>query len=358
MKLGENIKYYRRMRDITQEELAEMLNVSPQAVSHWECGRTVPDVTQLPILANIFEVTTDTLLGVDIASKENRIDEIRKEAMSRTRREAMEIYRSALIEYPDSYLLMSDYAWELYHSSSSEEFADKNGKIVAAYIDRILQNCTDTSVRNSVIDLACRAFPKLGRTNEALKLAESMDGAVTKLELLPAILTGKKRLDAMRDCIIYYLTRSLYDIVDYVSEEDENGQYYFADEDRIAVLEKVLCMYKLIYEDGDYLFEAQCVEQAYKAAARYYATHGNIEKTVEYAEESAKCAIQFDTYPAGERHTSLLLRGKEAEGIWWDDEHNRSFDLLNSYLTDKAFDLCRKDKRFCGMLKMLEGVAR
>ena len=66
MSVGTTIKKLRRERDMTQEQLAEYLGITANAVSQWECDKTSPDISQLPILANLFEVTTDFLLGVDV----------------------------------------------------------------------------------------------------------------------------------------------------------------------------------------------------------------------------------------------------------------------------------------------------
>ena len=62
MSIGTTIKKLRRDRNITQERLAEMMGVSTNAVSQWECEKTAPDISHLPILANIFEVSADILL--------------------------------------------------------------------------------------------------------------------------------------------------------------------------------------------------------------------------------------------------------------------------------------------------------
>lgn len=64
MMIGNNIKAMRRRCGFTQEELATQLAVTPQAVSKWENGNGMPDITQLVPLAQIFGITTDTLLGV------------------------------------------------------------------------------------------------------------------------------------------------------------------------------------------------------------------------------------------------------------------------------------------------------
>ena len=72
MSIGTTIKKLRRDRNITQEQLAEMLGVSTNAVSQWECDKTAPDISHLPILANIFEVSADILLEIDIAKSKKQ----------------------------------------------------------------------------------------------------------------------------------------------------------------------------------------------------------------------------------------------------------------------------------------------
>ena len=75
MSIGTTIKRLRRERSITQEQLAEYLGISTGAVSQWECDRTAPDITQIPVLANIFEVSADILLEIDVG-KSKRAKEI------------------------------------------------------------------------------------------------------------------------------------------------------------------------------------------------------------------------------------------------------------------------------------------
>jgi len=63
--ITENIKRLRLQRGITQEKLAARLNVSAAAVSKWERGETLPDISLIIPLAGAFGVSTDALLGVD-----------------------------------------------------------------------------------------------------------------------------------------------------------------------------------------------------------------------------------------------------------------------------------------------------
>ena len=80
MNIGAVIKKMRQEQGMVQEQVAEYLNVSTQAVSRWETGSALPDITQVPALANLFNCSADMLLGVDIALKKEHIAKIEKEA--------------------------------------------------------------------------------------------------------------------------------------------------------------------------------------------------------------------------------------------------------------------------------------
>ena len=56
---SDKLKKFRLAKGLTQEQVAEKLNVNAQTVSRWECGTTLPDVLTLPELARLYEVTVD-----------------------------------------------------------------------------------------------------------------------------------------------------------------------------------------------------------------------------------------------------------------------------------------------------------
>jgi transcriptional regulator with XRE-family HTH domain len=72
---SENLKTLRRQKGMSQEILAQRLNVVRQTVSKWEKGLSVPDAEMLAKLADLFEVSAGDLLGVEIKD-ENEINEI------------------------------------------------------------------------------------------------------------------------------------------------------------------------------------------------------------------------------------------------------------------------------------------
>lgn len=80
--IGTNIKRLRAEKGVTQEQLAEAMNVTCAAVSKWERNETYPDITLLQPLAFYFGITLDELIGYDKEKVneeiENAIKEYRK----------------------------------------------------------------------------------------------------------------------------------------------------------------------------------------------------------------------------------------------------------------------------------------
>ena len=74
MEMGKEIRRLRTDRGLTQEALAAALNVSPQTVSKWECGNSVPDVQLLPEIAVFFGVTIDQLFAMTPEQRMERIE--------------------------------------------------------------------------------------------------------------------------------------------------------------------------------------------------------------------------------------------------------------------------------------------
>ncbi len=93
LNIGNNIKKYRREKDMTQEALAELIGVSPQAVSRWENGTTYPDMELIPVLANLFGASTDMLFGMPESQKEIPAAEVLEELTTLTRERPLNVSR-------------------------------------------------------------------------------------------------------------------------------------------------------------------------------------------------------------------------------------------------------------------------
>lgn len=74
--LGERIMRLRKEINYTQEQLAEKMGVTPQSVSKWEKSVTSPDITALPLLADIFGITVDELLGRNRKNTEQEVNRL------------------------------------------------------------------------------------------------------------------------------------------------------------------------------------------------------------------------------------------------------------------------------------------
>ena len=80
MNIGNKIRKLRKQRGITQEQLAESIGISFQAVSKWENNIALPDITLAPVLASYFGVSMDELFDFNLKEIEYAVERITEEA--------------------------------------------------------------------------------------------------------------------------------------------------------------------------------------------------------------------------------------------------------------------------------------
>ena len=106
--IGENLRELRLSRELTQEQLAEIFGVSPQAISRWENNTAYPDITILPGIAIFYETTIDNIIGMDDIRKTESINKIHCDVHALMREnkvdETITMLREALKLYPNSFL--------------------------------------------------------------------------------------------------------------------------------------------------------------------------------------------------------------------------------------------------------------
>ena len=73
MNLGEKIKERRKQAGLSQEQLAERLNVSRQAITKWETNKGIPDIANLIAISDEFGLSLDELIKDDVAVKKKII---------------------------------------------------------------------------------------------------------------------------------------------------------------------------------------------------------------------------------------------------------------------------------------------
>ena len=69
MNLGDKIKECRKQAGLSQEQLAERLNVSRQAITKWETNKGIPDIANLIAISDEFGLSLDELIKDDVAVK-------------------------------------------------------------------------------------------------------------------------------------------------------------------------------------------------------------------------------------------------------------------------------------------------
>ncbi len=116
--IGKTIRRLRKERGFTQEELAERLNVTSQAVSKWESESGMPDISQIVPLACVFGVSTDVLFGLDTTTEMSEARAIVERALAKEKYGQRETYLEAYDElaeglkrYPTNPVLLNHYVW-------------------------------------------------------------------------------------------------------------------------------------------------------------------------------------------------------------------------------------------------------
>lgn len=176
IKIGENIKRLRLEKGITQEQLSEILGVSTVAVSKWERGENLPDISLLPKLAYYFGTTTDELLSYDACAVEldiqRFVDEHTKQAGLGHWDMCRELSKKAIADFPNDFRVMELYMWDI-----AGGYADNDNQVILAnaeelenYCRRILDGCSDAFIRNDAIVMKGKLLHAKGRTAEAVQL--------------------------------------------------------------------------------------------------------------------------------------------------------------------------------------------
>lgn len=168
-------KHNRKKRGFSQEQVAELLCVTPQAVSKWETGTSYPDLSLLPIIANLFGCSVDCLLGINLSEKNDTINSILEECKSLTENgqysDAVSILRGALVKYPSEPELMYQLAWNL--TGTINENRDNLYEAIRIY-EKILLLTDDPELYSRVLrDLMYRYYTA-GDTEAAKNIANRL----------------------------------------------------------------------------------------------------------------------------------------------------------------------------------------
>lgn len=360
--IGENLKRLRREKNVTQEELAELLDVSAQSVSRWEKGVCYPDVELLPTLSEFFGVTMENLLGVDSRVEQEQVEIYLRdfqEAISRGRiEECIRIARDGVAAFPNSYKLLNRLMYALFAAGDEDSNIpdwqknreEYDGEIVALG-ERILRYCQDEEVRMETIKILAYHNCEMGRKQVGRALLRQLPTVNQCRETVEWYsLEDQEKLPFVRT----YLTRAngrLLHALQLLSTE-----HLLPDDQAVQVYEKSFAVSDIL-SDGTWRqygpWSTAYQEMGY---AQILARLSRKEDALAALRRAAEAARAFDERPAETRATCLLFGDTIVRREDFDTSDNRPMrEILAARLrTEPDFGALRDTPEFMAVLKTLE----
>lgn len=221
LKIGYKIKTLRKKRQLTQEQLAEKIGVSFQAISKWENNVALPDITLIPVLANYFGVSTDEILCYDSAEKDNEIERIVEYSYQFRETDidkGLAILEEGLQKYPDNEILLNNMLYVINYSKEP----DKTISLASKLIDKTVLD----EVKYDALRFLAYAYNAKGDMASAVAALEQIPEIYfTKLSEIAFILTGKPKYDAAEKqkwISFETLLQMMWKIAEYHRDENDN----------------------------------------------------------------------------------------------------------------------------------------
>ena len=365
MSIGATIKQLRRQSDMTQEQLAEYLGITSRAVSQWECDRTSPDLSLLPALCHLFDVSADTLLGIDLQKSEEAIAEYLARAREETNHarweNAVEILRDGLHTHPKSYALMLALAQGLVSSLSRQKKNDYSE--VFDLCHRILAECTDNQTRYDTMDILATAYQYAGKEAELNALEKEMPRTNQTYESsMVYCWRGQKGLAERQRYMDFLIAELLSMISCLLGHRGEDGKFIHTVEERKALWQLTLDLLAVLFPDGDYQTHAYHGMAACNFMWSYARNHGDREAAMHWLEKCVDFAVYADTFdsdaPHEATHTSLILRDYGDGGSIVERSGNYSASLLRYLTEDEETKELREEPRVQTLIERLKKAAR
>ena len=220
--LAQNIRRLRLKAEMTQEELAEPLGVTGQAVSRWERGECYPDIALLPGLANLFDVTLDELMGMEeLRDRKNLYDvHARVSVLGGQGKylEAAQLLEQALKIYPDDYGLMAGVGQYLVMAEGT-----KHIHRAISMCEAMLQNSKNVKHCGTVRASLCWMYRMAGEPEKAYSLARNLQHCKESRELLwPQFMDPPER-EAYVNKHLPVLLAQIQSLMDGKTMTDEEG---------------------------------------------------------------------------------------------------------------------------------------
>ena len=346
--LKDKLRTLRRQKNITQEDLANHLDITPQSVGKWERGEGYPDITLLPKIALYFGITVDELLNVDKARIEEKInaymEESRQYNFEGNMRKDLELWEKAHKEFPNDIEVMVKLMYALLCNSDDDEpMPEDMLSRITELGETVLAKSTDRDLREGAIQVLCLSYKGVD-DEKALHYADMAgDFYVNQISLRCHVLSeeeGVKACQAYLRDLIWEAARiaSRIPLKKRLSYEEMVESYTFA-----------IDIIKRLYSDGNCGFYNVDLARNYYCLAYVHSEFQNADKTIEMLRECCKHTLEFDRVrDLDYDYTALMVNRLQQEK----ENVSRTYMCNNAYIHMKqleekeVFDYIREDERF------------
>ena len=228
--IGQNLKNFRKARNLTQEEVAKHLGISFQSISKWERNDGYPDITMLPVLARYFGVSVDELIGMGEVESAQALEEINSQWEENRRNkkhlENVQLMRNALKCYPNNALLLVQLSASLERLDGTESEKQEYLRQSIEVQEQIISYCDDSEVRGAVLFNIADSYYRYGDHDKALAYAEKLPNAYKSREnALVRILKDGNQRKAIAKVALERLMTSLALHLQVLAETENNPAY-------------------------------------------------------------------------------------------------------------------------------------
>lgn len=344
--LAEKLKSLRTEKRVSQEKLAQYLNVSFQAVSKWETGNAYPDITLLPDIARFFDVSVDELLCVERIDENQLFAEYSRKAEELHRcgkgLEVLALWQEAYKRMPNNIdvkeMLMSAYFdsdrvkyFRAFHDLATDIYSgDAEGTTCAMYY------------KSQAISQLARVFAERGEMEEARSWARKSVPVFNSMEIIEAEIDhGDDLLGDVAFCTYWFLEELFY----FARRIDKDDSICLDRDDKQNCLMTVASIYETVYQNDDMDFEQLThLSALHQQIAEYEAGKGGDKETVAHHLKRAADCLMKSLNVKEHRLTHPLLYGRKVLGTPGDTR-----DILQGmtqWLEDPAWDPYRDSDWF------------
>lgn len=355
MNIGLKIKELRKSHGFTQERLAEYLNISPQAVSKWENGTALPDITLVPKLLSIFRVSADELFSTKPEITDDKIAEYKNKVSQLCKiydyYGVARLMEEAIKEYPANY----EFMMELAHALSHTKREDRDLRKITSLCEKIVEDCHDESLRNRAIRLLCVSYAQNGENQKALNLINILPAdPVEKSWVLEMALTGDNKIKQAQENLLYGIKTTIQKLIMLSSGSYMGNELSF--DERIKFAEAALSIYSAIFYKGHLSANSGRFRHIYERLSELYLGKGDCENGIKYLRLAAESAECYDkSVERGEPFDVLFVNRCYNEKT--DYHYIDTVRLLQLMDTRKAFDPVRDTKEFQEIHSYLESLS-